>query len=91
MKFLALVIVSAISLNGSYCLADEPKDGRFLLHEGNLAGPGDPQKITMMVDSQTGRTWMLVVVETRPQWIALPFMAKAPDHVLPPDVPENPD
>lgn len=87
MKHLAVVILFAASLNGGDAKAGEPKDGRFLLHEGTLAGAGDPQKITMMVDTQTGRTWMLVVVNAKPQWIALQFMAKVPDDVLPPNAP----
>ena len=87
MKYFATVILFANLLNGGYAIAGDPMDGRFLLHEGTLAGAGDPQKITIMVDSQTGRTWMLVVVNAKPQWIALQFMAKVPDDVLPPNAP----
>ena len=64
-------------------LSQEIKEGRFGLHEGTLANPGEPQKITILIDRQTGQTWMLVVVETIPQWVPLKFPALLPPNPLP--------
>jgi hypothetical protein len=59
---------------------------RYTVNNGVLTGFGndEPPKVTLMVDTKTGKTWMLGVVENKPMWLPLSFNGTNPPHILPP-------
>jgi hypothetical protein len=78
------ILISAISFSGQ-AISQESRQ-RYIVSNGVLSGFGtdEPPRITLMIDSETGKTWMLGVVENKPMWLALPFNPTNPAHTLPP-------
>jgi hypothetical protein len=60
------------------------RTGRFVISSGKLAGLPDTPPITILLDSDSGRTWMLGVVDGSPRWLPLVFGPLVPDGTLPP-------
>ena len=58
---------------------------RYIIQNGVMSGfsEGSPP-VTILLDTLTGKTWMLGVVENSPRWLALPFVPQVPADVLPP-------
>jgi hypothetical protein len=76
-------IALAFISSGDATLAQETAE-RFVVAEGKMQGIEVPPDVTLLIDTQTGRTWALFAVEGSPQWIPIPFSDEIPTGSLPP-------
>jgi hypothetical protein len=61
---------------------------RYVIREGKMNGLAETPPVTILLDTETGRSWFLGVIEGSPQWLPLVFSERVPDHVLPPRMTE---
>ena len=76
------VAVVTIAMAGS----DTAPVSRFTIHSAVIAGGGavkDPP-VTILLDRTTGQTWMLGVIENKPQWLSISYRPEVPKNALPP-------
>jgi hypothetical protein len=56
---------------------------RYVIQEGVMSGLPNQSAVTIMLDTYTGRSWMLGVLDGKPQWLPLTFNEKVPEHIIP--------
>lgn len=81
-----LVITLLILFWGSFSTqAAENQGERYKTSNGVLQGPTEtPPPVTLMVDSWTGRSWVLIVTsEKAMKWVPIPFMLDGNDNYVP--------
>jgi hypothetical protein len=61
---------------------------RFIVREGRMTGLAESPPVTILLDTETGRSWILGAIDGSPQWLPLAFGERVPDRVLPPPLPE---
>lgn len=64
-------------------LIAEENPARYVIQKGVMSGLPNPPDVTIMLDTYTGRSWMLAAIDGKPQWISLTFPEKVPEHVMP--------
>lgn len=78
-------LVSFVMLIAPAAGQDAPAE-RYEIRQATIGGIADaaPLEVTVLLDRETGRTWMLAAIDGRPKWLPLPFNPQVPDNVLPP-------
>ncbi|KAB0681861.1 hypothetical protein [Aureimonas leprariae] len=81
----------AIVLAGLFASAARADEGgpRYEIRPGTLSGlpataPNSTPPVTILLDHQTGRTWLLAVIDGEVRWQALPFGKGDSADVMPP-------
>jgi hypothetical protein len=85
---LATAVFLANAFNPSAAIAQEDPDnnGRYTIVNGVVStGPGSPeQHVTVLLDSQIGRTWMITIGPEGIHWVRMQMrlLAKVPDTMI---------
>lgn len=81
----ARIALTAIAVFTAQTAAADDQ-GRYEIYQGKISGfaQGDPPPVTILLDRQTGQTWMLALLGSSPQWLALSYNSKPPPNTLPP-------
>jgi hypothetical protein len=64
-------------------LIAEESPSRYVIQEGVMSGLPNPPAVTILLDTYTGRSWMLGVVDGTPKWLPLSFNEKEPQNIIP--------
>ena len=87
--FAALTVFGIATSAAAPAVAQEDPDnnGRYTIVSGFVAtGPaGAEQRVTLLLDTQVGRTWMMATSTAEGiHWVRLQmkFLAKVPDHMM---------
>lgn len=78
----AAVIMMLAALTPA-AVADESV-GRYVIQNGNISGAQGTPPVSILIDSQTGQTWFLGVIDGSPQWLPLVYGSPTPSGTLPP-------
>lgn len=84
--FSKIILASAAVMFATIAVAEQ-QEGRFSIYQGTISGlsGGEPPTVTILIDSLTGQSWMLAVLDNSPKWMPLGFSVPMPAHTLPPE------
>ena len=82
----AIAMVLASPVKTVLAADDSTKLDHFTIHAAVLAGSGQSQEFptTILLHRTTGQTWMLVLADGKPLWVAVTYSDPRPGRALPP-------
>ena len=71
-RFLFSALAALLVLSGTVAAQETPQSGRYLLYPGAIEGA--EQSAPVLIDTQFGRTWILVPHEAGFAWQRIPII-----------------